>query len=211
MRWTTPHRTDRSPFPRWINSGGADAARTVLVAIASAVITVVGVVFSITILALTLASTQFGPRMLRNFIRDIGTQITLGTFVATFVFCILTLGSVSSDPTVFVPHLGVTVALGLTLLDLCVLIYFIHHVAWSIQITNVIHGIAKGLGRAIDTAVAERAGAPPTSDVAGDVPRRGAAAARRGGRRGPRDVEWLSPGDRPPAARANRANDRTLS
>ena len=62
---------------------------------AAAVITVAGVVFSITILALQLASQQFGPRMLRNFIRDIGTQVSLGAFVATFVYSLLTLGSVA--------------------------------------------------------------------------------------------------------------------
>ena len=64
--------------PSWVISGSADAARQILTTIAAAVITVVGVVFSITIVALTLASTQFGPRMLRNFIRDRGTQLTLG-------------------------------------------------------------------------------------------------------------------------------------
>ncbi len=73
-------------MPSWVNSGSADAARQILTAIAAAVITVTGVVFSITIVALTLASTQFGPRMLRNFIRDVGTQVTLGIFVATFVY-----------------------------------------------------------------------------------------------------------------------------
>ena len=72
--------------------GTADAARQILTALAAAVITVVGIVFSITIVALTLASTQFGPRMLRNFIRDRGTQVTLGTFVATFVYAMLVLG-----------------------------------------------------------------------------------------------------------------------
>ena len=70
-------------------------AREVLIGIAAAVITVAGVVFSITILALQLASQQFGPRMLRNFIRDRGTQISLGAFVATFVYSVLTLGSVA--------------------------------------------------------------------------------------------------------------------
>src|SRR6266567_9499704 len=69
-------------LPSWIRIGSADAGRQVLIAIAAAVITVVGVVFSITILALTLASQQFGPRMLRTFMRDAGTQLTLGTFVA---------------------------------------------------------------------------------------------------------------------------------
>ena len=82
-------------LPSWVNNGSADAARQILTAIAAAVITVVGLVFSITIVALTLTSTQFGPRMLRNFIRDRGTQVTLGTFVATFVYAVLSLGSIS--------------------------------------------------------------------------------------------------------------------
>src|SRR5450432_143850 len=89
-------------FPSWVNSGSADAARQILTATAAAVITVVGLVFSITIVALTLASTQFGPRILRNFIRDVGTQVTLGTFVATFVYCILVLGSVGHSSNLFV-------------------------------------------------------------------------------------------------------------
>lgn len=156
---------DSLSMPVWVNSGGPDASRAILIAIASSVITVVGVVFSITILALTLASTQFGPRMLRNFIRDFGTQITLGTFVATFVFCVLALGSVTNEPAAFVPHFAVTVSLGLMLVDLGVLIYFIHHVATSIQITNVIHGIAKDLGRAIDTISQEATDAPQSAAV----------------------------------------------
>ena len=101
-------------LPSWVISGTADAARQILTALAAAVITVVGVVFSITIVALTLASTQFGPRMLRNFIRDRGTQVTLGTFVATFVYAILALGSIGHGPHGdFVPHLSITVTLAL--------------------------------------------------------------------------------------------------
>src|ERR1019366_8631895 len=81
-------------LPGWVLSGSPDAARQILTAIAAAIITVVGVVFSIVIVALTLTSTQFGPRMLRNFIRDRGTQVTLGTFVATFVYAVLALGAI---------------------------------------------------------------------------------------------------------------------
>ena len=137
-------------LPSWVNTGGPDAARTILTAIAAAVITVVGVVFSVTILALQLASTQFGPRMLRNFIRDRGTQLTLGTFVATFVFSVLALGSVSNKPSgAFVPHISVSVAIALLLVDLGVLIYFIHHVARSIQLTEVVYAIAGDLDQAI--------------------------------------------------------------
>jgi uncharacterized membrane protein len=132
------------PIPGFITSGSPDAARQILIAIAAAVITVAGVLFSITILVLQLASQQFGPRMLRNFIRDLGTQFSLGAFVATFVFSVLALGSVESAPARdFVPHISVTVALTLTLFDLGIVIYFIHHVATSIQLTSVVSGIAR--------------------------------------------------------------------
>lgn len=165
---------DRAAFrgtvhlPTWVNSGSPDAARQVLSAIAAAVITVVGVVFSITIVALTLTSTQFGPRMLRNFIRDRGTQLTLGTFVGTFVYAILVLGSVGDDSRgIFVPHLSVTVALALTLVDAGVLIYFIHHIAISIQLPQVMASIAHDLSLAIDTEI--------------EVGQHGRAAARESG------------------------------
>src|SRR6516164_11641333 len=137
-------------LPSWVISGSADAARQILTTIAAAVITVVGVVFSIILVTLTLASTQFGPRMLRNFIRDRGTQVTLGTFVATFVYAVLVLVSIGTGSHGdFVPHIGVTVTIGLTVIDLGVLIYFIHHTAISIQLPQVIASIAADLAEAI--------------------------------------------------------------
>ena len=133
-------------LPSWVISGSPDAARQILSSLAGSLITVVGVVFSIMIVTLTLASTQFGPRMLRTFIRDRGTQVTLGTFVATFFYAMLTLISIGGT---FVPHLSVTVALALTAVDLGVLIYFIHHVATAIQLPEVIASIARDLTNAI--------------------------------------------------------------
>jgi uncharacterized membrane protein len=140
-------------LPTWLRSGNSQApGREVLIAIAAAIITVVGVVFSITILALTLASQQFGPRMMRNFVRDVGNQVTLGVFVATFVYSVLALGSITVYPHGnFVPHLSITVAEALLLVDLAVLIYFINHIAASIQLPEVIAGIARDLDSAIDT------------------------------------------------------------
>ncbi|MGD0593102.1 MAG: DUF2254 domain-containing protein [Acidimicrobiales bacterium] len=140
-------------YPFWIRTPSADAARQVLIAIAAAVITVVGVVFSITILALTLASQQFGPRMMRNFVRDVGNQVTLGVWVATFVYSVLALGSISTSSGPlgdFVPNLSITVAEALLFVDVAVLIYFIHHIAKSIQLPEVIAGIARDLFSAID-------------------------------------------------------------
>jgi uncharacterized membrane protein len=139
-------------LPFWLRTGSADAGRQVLIAIAAAVITVIGVVFSITILALTLASQQFGPRMMRNFMRDIGNQITLGVFVGTFVYSVVTLGSITTTPTTqFIPHLSITVSEALLLVDLGVLIYFIHHIAKSIQLPEVIARIAQDLFVAVDS------------------------------------------------------------
>jgi uncharacterized membrane protein len=137
-------------LPGWVISGSADAARQILTTIAAAIITVVGVVFSIILVTLTLASTQFGPRMLRNFIRDRGTQLTLGTFVGTFVYAVLVLASIGTGSHGnFVPHIGVTVTFGLMVADLAVLIYFIHHTAISIQLPQVIASIAGDLAEAI--------------------------------------------------------------
>ena len=158
--------------PSWMISGSADAARQILTAIAAAVITVVGAVFSIILVTLTLASTQFGPRMLRNFIRDRGTQLTLGTFVATFVYAVLVLVSIGPGPRGdFVPHIGVTTTLGLMVADLAILIYFIHHTAVSIQLPLVIAGIARDL-----------------AGVDRDPRRRSSSSRRRAGKRagGPR-------------------------
>jgi uncharacterized membrane protein len=142
-------------LPSWVISGSPDAARQILSSLAAALITVVGVVFSVMIVTLTLASSQFGPRMLRTFIRDRGTQLTLGTFVATFFYAMLVLISIGAT---FVPHLSVTVALALTAIDLGVLIYFIHHTATAIQLPEVIASIATDLAAAIDTEGAAPAG-----------------------------------------------------
>jgi uncharacterized membrane protein len=137
-------------LPSFVIEGSADGARQLLTTVAAAVITVVGVVFSIMIVALTLASTQFGPRMLRNFIRDRGTQHTLGMFVATFVYAILALVSIGGGSHgSFVPHISITVTLLALVLDMGVLIYFINHITTSIQLPQVIASIARDLAGAI--------------------------------------------------------------
>jgi uncharacterized membrane protein len=151
------HALDRAAYdgtlhlPSFVISGSADAARQILTTTAAAVITVVTLVFSITIATLTLASAQFGPRMLRNFIRDRITQVTLGTFVAVFVYAILVLISIGpSSHGEFVPHLSVTVTMVLALVDVAVLVVFIDHIAKSIQLPQVIASIAGDLNNAIE-------------------------------------------------------------
>ncbi|MFZ0768607.1 MAG: DUF2254 domain-containing protein [Acidimicrobiales bacterium] len=141
-------------LPFWLLIGSASAARDILIAIAAAIITTVGVVFSITILALTLASQQMGPRMMRNFVRDVGNQVTLGVFVATFVYSVLALGSISIYSN-FVPHVCIAVSELLLLVDVVVLIYFINHIASTIQLPEVIASIARDLEAAVETEYPE--------------------------------------------------------
>jgi uncharacterized membrane protein len=100
----------------WIYTGGSDGDRTVLSTIASSMITVAGTAFSIVIVALQLASSQFGPRMLRNFMQDTGNQVVLGTFIGTFIYCLLVLRTVRGDNyNVFVPQISVTVGIMLAI------------------------------------------------------------------------------------------------
>jgi uncharacterized membrane protein len=139
-------------LPDGVYKGGPEGARTLLSTVAGSMINVTGITFSITIVALTLASSQFGSRLLRNFMRDTGNQVVLGVFLATFVYCLIVLWTVrgGTGETVFVPHLSITVGFALTLGSLGVLIYFIHHTAQSIQAENVIAAVGRDLDEAID-------------------------------------------------------------
>jgi uncharacterized membrane protein len=145
----------------WIWAGSPEGAREVLSTIAGSMITVAGVAFSITIVALTLASSQFGPRLLRSFVRDLGNQIVLGTFVSTFVYCLLVLRTVrGGDGAEFVPYLSVTLGIAFALASLGVLIYFIHHVANAIQAEHLAASVAGELEAAIEQLFPEKLGEP---------------------------------------------------
>lgn len=135
----------------WIWSGGPEGAREVLSVIASSMITVAGVVFSITIVALAQTATQYGPRLLNRFMRDLGDQVVLGTFVSTYLYCVLVLRMVQNgSDQQFVPDLSVSIAILFAVASVCVLIYFIHHVSASIHVENVTSYVAQSLLAAID-------------------------------------------------------------
>lgn len=157
----------------WLWKGGPEGARVLLGAVATATITVASTVFSITIVALTLAANQFGPRLLRGFMRDRGNQVSLGAFLATFVYCLLVLRSVYGDAaSPFVPHVSVSVAVLMALLDVGVLIYFIHHVSTSIHADEVIASAGRDLEQALgslrspDSTPREASEALPSGDGA---------------------------------------------
>ncbi len=131
--------------------GDIDGERLLLATIAGSMITVAGVVFSIVMVALSFTSTQSGPRLLINFMRDRGTQIVLGVFTATFIYSLLVLRTirVSDSENGNLPHLSVTVGILLAVLSFGVLIYFIHHTAEAIQIPNLIARVGSDLHEAV--------------------------------------------------------------
>lgn len=158
---------------RWVYSGGAEGATVMLGTIASSMITIAGVVFSMTLVALSLASSQLGPRLLRTFMTDKTNQMVLGTFVATFLYALMVLRAIRrADEGIFVPHLSVAFGVILAVASLGVLVYFIHHVAVSIQADNVIARIGAELTDRIDRLFPEgigesthqRANVPETFD-----------------------------------------------
>jgi len=138
---------------RWPRLFGAGAAgsRGMLSAIASSMITVAGVAFSITIVALALASSQYTSRILRNFMRDRANQTVLGIFLGIFVYCIVVLRTIrGGDEGSFVPSLAVLFAVVLSVVGIGCLIFFIHHIASSIQAESIIQSAANETFEAID-------------------------------------------------------------
>ncbi|MGU3664178.1 DUF2254 domain-containing protein [Methylobacterium sp. A49B] len=155
-----------SPDANWGYSGGAEGARALLSAIASSNIGVAGTTFSITIAALTLASGQMGPRLLRNFIRDGRNQTVLGIFLGTFAYSLMvlrTVRTVEEDP--FVPHLAITGALVLALIAIGTLVWFVHHIATSINIETVVDAVQQDLCKAIGARTRDAADAARPSDL----------------------------------------------
>ncbi|MEJ7787744.1 MAG: DUF2254 domain-containing protein [Solirubrobacteraceae bacterium] len=143
----------------WAFSGDQSAARTVLSVVAGSLITVAGLTFSITIVVLQLASSQFSPRILRTFFGDRITQATIGTFVGTFVYALLVLRSVGSfSEDGFVPRLSVTVATVLAVAAVALLVVFLNHVARLIQVSHVAADLAGKTGARLDALYPERIG-----------------------------------------------------
>jgi uncharacterized membrane protein len=156
----TRFRDDMLREQGWIYTGGAEGARAVLSVIAGSIITVAGTTFSITVAALSLASAQFGPRLLHNFMRDTGNQVVLGTFTSTFLYCLLVLRTVRGlEDNTYVPHISVTTGVVLAVASLGVLIYFIHHVAESIQVAHIIQVVGEELDGSVQRLFPDRIGA----------------------------------------------------
>ena len=161
-----PHvdaRADGS-LPSWtagvLFGGDAGAARTVLDAVSSSLITVTSLTFSLTVVTLQLASSQFSPRLLRTFTRDLFVQVTLAVFLATFIFSLTVLRDVRSPGSgqpPFVPRISVTVSFVLAVASVTVLVLFLAHLARQIRVETMlrdVHTDASATVRAVLSAAA---------------------------------------------------------
>lgn len=162
----------------WSYGGGADGARAMLVAVAGSTMTVVSVTFSVMVVALTVSSQHFGPRLLNSFMRDRSAQLMLGTFTGTFVYCLVVLRTVHGDGgeryVRFVPSVAITGAVALALVSVSVLIYYVHHIAQAMQVSEITASVARELERTIDRMYPDRIGRgiavePSAVPAAGDA------------------------------------------
>ena len=155
----------------WFVAGRVEGARATLGAIAGSMISVAAVTFSLTMVAVTTASGQYGPRLIGNFMRDRVNQVTLGTFLATFIYALLILRTVSSPGdgdamSGLVPTIGVLTALLFTLMSVAVLINFIHHVPETLNVGTITAKVAGKLSDRIRTGLYPSS--PKLERVAGD-------------------------------------------
>jgi len=149
---------------RWPRLFGADAAgaRAMLSTIAGSMMTVVGITFSMTLVTLALTSSQYSSRILRNFIRDRVTQVVLGVFAGIFTYCLIVLRTIrGGDETGFVASVAVSVGVVLAIGGIGVLIFFIHHIASSIQASSIIASVADETLGAVDRLFPGRLGQEP--------------------------------------------------
>jgi uncharacterized membrane protein len=152
-------------WPRLFGSG-AEGARGMLSAIATSMVTVAGVVFSITVVALSLAASQYSPRVLRNFMSDRPTQAVLGAFVSIFAYCLVVLRTVRGpDEGGFVPSLAVLGGIGMAFIGVILLIYFVHHVASTIQVSSILERIAEETKAAIQRLFPDALGDPAVASA----------------------------------------------
>ena len=150
---------------------GASGSRGLLASVASSMITVAGVVFSITIVALSLTSSQYTSRVLHNFMRDRMNQVVLGVFVGIFAYCLVVLRTIrGGDEGAFVPSLAVLGGLVLAFVGIGYLIFFIHHISMSIQASSIIAAAAEATIAAVDHLFPKELGDNADEDADGSPP-----------------------------------------
>jgi uncharacterized membrane protein len=151
---------------RYLVIGSADSARSILSVISGAMIGVAGTVFSVTLVALTLASNQFGSRLIKNFMHVRLNQVVLGSYIATFIYSLIILNAIRDTGSFeFIPSLSILVALLAALLNIILLIAFIHKIATSIQVEHVISDVARIISDEIDSDFIKKTGPDKSGEI----------------------------------------------
>ncbi|HKJ06523.1 MAG TPA: DUF2254 domain-containing protein [Flavobacteriaceae bacterium] len=133
---------------RFFFVNNVDSARTILSTISGAMIGVAGTVFSVTLVALTLASSQLGPRLIKKFMYVRLNQVVLGTYISTYLYCLIVLNSVQDyNDNIFIPSMSIFIAIILAIANIVLLIVFIHQIAVSIQADNVISDVSAAISK----------------------------------------------------------------
>lgn len=142
----------------WPLGAGPDGTRSTLTSIAGSVMTVAGVSFSMTIVVLQLASTQYSPRVVRNFRRDRLIQTVFGVFSGTFVYALIVLRTIaaSEDGPPFTAPISVTVAMLLGGASMVLLVVLVHHVARTVQVSSILHDLHEETSETMEHLYPER-------------------------------------------------------
>lgn len=149
----------REGWIRFFLVESADSARSILSTISSAMMGVAGTVFSITLVVLTLASSQFGPRLIKNFMYVRLNQVVLGLYISTYLYCLLVLNSISgSNGYTFIPSISILVAIIAAVVNIILLIIFIHQIAISIQADKVVSDISESVFKQVKKLFPEKIG-----------------------------------------------------
>jgi uncharacterized membrane protein len=165
-------KADSAASDRWLArwprlfGAGPEGARQILSTLAGSMMSVMGITFSMTLVALALASSQYTSRILRSFMRSRVTQVTLGIFAGIFAYCLVVLHTIrgGGGEVKFVPSLALFFAFVLALAGIGVLIFFIHHIASSIQASSIIASIAQETMASVTRLFPEELGHGPDED-----------------------------------------------
>jgi uncharacterized membrane protein len=167
-------------LPSWLTMGSIDDARAILSATMGAVATVLALIFSVSLLVVSMVATLFGPRLLYRFLQDKVTQVTIGMFMATFVYLCLVFLVTHQDPSSsFIPQISLITSWGLVVTSFAFLVYYSHRVATSIQNPDLVGRIADDVypaaANALVRGAGEGAGATPDDAAIADDASHGAS------------------------------------
>lgn len=146
-------------FGRLLVVNSSDSARIILSTISGAMLGVAGTVFSITLVVLTLASSQFGPSLIKNFMYVRLNQVVLGLYISTYLYCLLVLNAIKDGENyTFIPSISIIMAIIIAIANIVLLIIFIHRIAVSIQADKVISDISGFISKQLETLFPEKIG-----------------------------------------------------